>query len=85
MMLVPGRLWRRGTVSRAVGAGLAADAFFAAFVLVESGSWTGAVVVFVVLSLFYGRRVARRMDSIWPAAKGMNGADRGRGARHPQR
>lgn len=29
-----------------------------------------------MLSLFYGTRVARRMDRIWPAAKDMNRADR---------
>ncbi|MEV5876242.1 hypothetical protein AB0L75_18810 [Streptomyces sp. NPDC052101] len=76
MILVPGWMWRLGSVSRGVGAGLAAGVFFGAFVLVEAGSWAGAVVVFVVLSLFYGIRVARRMEGIWPAAMGMSGADR---------
>ncbi|MGW0764260.1 hypothetical protein [Streptomyces sp. NPDC002676] len=76
MILVPGRMWQRGSVSRAVGAGLAAGVFFGAFVLLEAKSWVAAVVVFVVLSLFYGTRVARRMNRIWPAAKGMNRADR---------
>ncbi|MGY6018348.1 hypothetical protein [Streptomyces spinosirectus] len=76
MILVPGWLWQRGSMSRAVGAGLAAGVFFGAFVLVEAQSWVGAVVVFVVLSLFYGARVPRRMDRVWPAAKGMNRADR---------
>ncbi|WP_189948470.1 hypothetical protein [Streptomyces alanosinicus] len=63
-------------MSRAVGAGLAAGVFFGAFVLVEANSWAAAGVVFVVLSLFYGTRVPRRMDRIWPAAKDMNRADR---------
>ncbi|MEU0008722.1 hypothetical protein ABZ079_31830 [Streptomyces sp. NPDC006314] len=76
MILVPGPLWQRGPVSRALGAGLAAGVFFGAFVLVESGSWLGAVVVLVVLSLLYGTRVARRMGRAWPAAKHMNAADR---------
>ncbi|MGW7527647.1 hypothetical protein [Streptomyces sp. NPDC054783] len=76
MILVPGWMWRLGPVSRAVGAGLAAGVFFGAFVLVEAGSWAGAAVVFVVLSLFHGTRVARRMERAWPAARGMSGADR---------
>jgi hypothetical protein len=63
-------------VSRALGAGLAAGVFFGAFVLVESGSGAGALVVFVVLSLFYGIRVARRMGRLWPAARHLNAADR---------
>ncbi|AOR37367.1 hypothetical protein BFF78_27985 [Streptomyces fodineus] len=76
MILVPGWMWRRGPASRAVGAGLAAGVFFGAFAVVEAKSWAGAVVVFVVLSLFYGTRVARRMGRIWPAAEGMNRTDR---------
>ncbi|MDF3297501.1 hypothetical protein [Streptomyces tropicalis] len=76
MILVPGWMWQRGPVSRAVGVGLAAGFFFGAFVLVEAMSWVAAAVVFVVLGLLYGIRVARRMARIWPAAKDMNGVDR---------
>ncbi|MFD5426248.1 hypothetical protein [Streptomyces sp. NPDC127084] len=76
MILVPGWMWQRGPAARAVGAGLGAGAFFAAFVLIEAQSWPGAAVVFVVLSLFFGFRVARRMDRLWPAAKDMEPADR---------
>ncbi|MEU8472882.1 hypothetical protein AB0F30_34245 [Streptomyces sp. NPDC029006] len=47
--------------------------FSAAFLLAEAGSWPGAAVVLVVLSLFYCIRVARRMHRLRP----------GRGARHP--
>ncbi|MFJ3795236.1 hypothetical protein ACIPSJ_03000 [Streptomyces sp. NPDC090088] len=76
MVLVPGLLWRRGAVSRGVGAGLAAGVFLGAFVLVESGSWAGALVVLVVLSVFYGIRVARRMDRLWPAGRALDDAGR---------
>ncbi|WP_338676659.1 hypothetical protein V1460_29600 [Streptomyces sp. SCSIO 30461] len=76
MILVPGWMWQRGPAARAVGVGLGVGVFFAAFVFIESQSWPGAAVVFVVLSLFYGRRVARRMDRLWPEAKGMEPADR---------
>ncbi|MFJ9709860.1 hypothetical protein [Streptomyces sp. NPDC101234] len=76
MVLVPGRLWRWGPVGRAAGAGLGAGVLFGAFVLVESAAWAGAVVVFVVLGVYYGIRVARRMDRLRPAARDMKGADR---------
>ncbi|MEV6837798.1 hypothetical protein AB0N17_25370 [Streptomyces sp. NPDC051133] len=61
---------------RAVGTGLPAGVFFAAFVLVESGSWPGAAVVFLVLSPLHGIRTARRMGRVWPEAGDMAAADR---------
>ncbi|MFF9087524.1 hypothetical protein ACF1BE_14085 [Streptomyces sp. NPDC014991] len=61
---------------RGVGAGLGAGVLSAAFVLVEAGSWPGAVVVLVVLGLFYGIRVARRMSGLWPEAARLSGAER---------
>ncbi|MFB0614384.1 hypothetical protein [Streptomyces sp. AGS-58] len=76
MILVPGWLWQRGPVGRGVGAGLGVGVCCAAFVLVEAGSWPGAAVVLVVLSLFYGIRVARRMGRLWPEAGRLSGADR---------
>lgn len=69
-------MWKRGAVSRGACAGFATGVFFGAFVLVEARSWAGTVVVFVALSLFYGARVARRMERAWPGAKGLSGADR---------
>ncbi|MEU1011248.1 hypothetical protein [Streptomyces sp. NPDC005890] len=76
MILVPGWLWQRGTVGRGVGAGLATGVFFGAFVLVESGAWAGAMVVLVVLGLFYAIRVPRRMSRLWPEAEDLSRADR---------
>ncbi|MGW5464360.1 hypothetical protein [Streptomyces sp. NPDC003996] len=76
MILVPGRLWQGSPVRRALGTGLPAGAFFAAFVLVESGSWVGAAVVFLILSPFHGIRSARRMGRAWPGARDWNAADR---------
>ncbi|MFI9808506.1 hypothetical protein ACIHEJ_29755 [Streptomyces sp. NPDC052301] len=61
---------------RALGTGLPAGVFFAAFVLVESGSWPGAAVVLLVLSPFHGIRTARRMGRAWPGARDMDAADR---------
>lgn len=61
---------------RALGTGLPAGAFFGAFVLLESGSWVGAAVVFVILSPLHGIRSARRMGRAWPGARDMSAADR---------
>ena len=76
MILVPGWMWRRGPVGRGAGAGLAAGVFRGAFALLEPGSWPGAVVVLVVLSLFSGIRVTRRTGRLWPEARSLSGADR---------
>jgi hypothetical protein len=48
----------------------------AALAFAESGLMLGAVVTFVVISIFYGIVVARRMSQFWPAAKDLSGADR---------
>lgn len=76
MILVPGGLWQRGAVGRGVAAGLAAGVFSGVLVLLESGAWAGALAAFVVLSLFYGIRVARRMHRLWPEAGELGRADR---------
>ncbi|MEV8047237.1 hypothetical protein AB0P02_25860 [Streptomyces griseoluteus] len=61
---------------RALGAGLAAGVFFGLFVLVESGAWAAAVVVFLVLTPLHGVRVARRMSRVWPTGADLDPADR---------
>ncbi|MEU9443570.1 hypothetical protein AB0D42_22210 [Streptomyces sp. NPDC048304] len=76
MILVPGRLWQQSPVRRVLGIGLPAGVFFAAFVLVESGSWPGAAVVFLVLSPLHGIRSARRMGRAWPGAADLDPAAR---------
>ncbi len=61
---------------RAVSIGLPVGIALGALVLAESGSWPGAAVVVLVLSPFYGIRVARRMSRAWPEAKDLDPADR---------
>lgn len=67
MLLVPGWVWRGGSVYRAVCAGVPVGIFLAALVFAESGVMLGALVVFVVISIFTGVSVARRMGRAWPA------------------
>jgi hypothetical protein len=48
--------------------GVPVGIFLAALVFAESGVWLGALVAFVVLGIFNGIRMARRMAKAWPAA-----------------
>jgi hypothetical protein len=48
--------------------GLPVGIFLAALVFAESGVWLGALVAFVVLSIFNGIMMVRRMAKAWPAA-----------------
>lgn len=68
MLLVPAWAWRGGPVYRAVCLGVPVGIFLAALVFAESGVWLGALVAFVVLGIFNGIRMARRMAKAWPAA-----------------
>jgi hypothetical protein len=56
--------------------GVPVGIFLAALVFAESGVPLGAVVVFVVISVFNGIMVARRMGRAWPAANDLSPADR---------
>jgi hypothetical protein len=76
MFLVPAWAWRGGAAARAVCVGVPVGVFLAALAFAESGLMLGAVVTFVVISIFYGIVVARRMSQFWPAAKDLSGADR---------
>lgn len=69
-------VWQAGPVRRALGAGLAAGVFFAAFVLIESASWVAAAAVVVVLTPLYGIRTARRLGRAWPGARELAPDDR---------
>jgi hypothetical protein len=76
MFLVPAWAWRGGAAARAVCVGVPVGVFLAALVFAESGLMLGAVVTFVVISVFYGILMARRMSQFWPAAKDLSGGDR---------
>ncbi|MCS0604372.1 hypothetical protein NX794_24620 [Streptomyces sp. LP11] len=85
MILVPGWVWQGGPLRRALGTGLPAGVFFGAFVLVESGSWAGAAVVFVILGPCHGIRSARRMRKAWPGAGELDAGGRAAAVRATRR
>jgi len=76
MLVIPAWVWRGGAVYRAACVGVPVGIFFAALVFAESGMWLGALVAFVVLSIFNGIMTARRMAKAWPAAVDLSPGER---------
>jgi hypothetical protein len=76
VVVVPAWVWRYGPVLRGVTLGLIAGIFLSALSFADSGIWLSAVVVFAILTPFYGVLLARRMRRYWPQAKELTGAQR---------
>jgi len=76
VVTVPASVWRGGSVSRALTAGVCVGAFFGALALLDSGILPVAAIVFVILGPCYGIWMARRMARYWPGAKELTGAER---------
>lgn len=74
--MIPGWVWERKPVGRALGVGVPTGLFAGAFALIESGAWPIAAVVFLVLTGFYGPMTARRMSKAWPGAQELSRAGR---------
>ena len=58
--------------------GLGVGGFLAALAWLDSGILLGGLIVFVVLSVFYGVWMVRRMSRHWPGAKQLSGSERKR-------
>ncbi|MFF4544681.1 hypothetical protein [Streptomyces sp. NPDC001435] len=76
MAVIPGWVWERKPVGRALGVGVPTGLFAGAFALIESGAWPIAAVVFLVLAVFYGPMMARRMSRAWPGTEELSRAER---------
>jgi len=76
VIAVPAWLWRTGALSRASIIGAGTGIVLGALVFAESGSAPGAAVAGVVLAVFCGIAVSRRMARFWPGAKDLGDADR---------
>ncbi|MFE0510547.1 hypothetical protein [Streptomyces sp. NPDC058964] len=76
MAVIPGWVWRRKPVSRALSIGLPTGLLAGAFALVESGAWPSGLIVFLAVSAVYGPVMARRMGRAWPGAGELDPADR---------
>lgn len=70
MVTVPAFVWRYEPASRGLILGLVVGAFLGALAWLDSGILLGGLIVFVVLGLFYGGWMTRRMLLVelfwWP-------------------
>jgi hypothetical protein len=88
VVTVPALAWRGSAVYRGVTVGLPVGVLLGALAWLDSGMLLAGVIVFVILSTFYGIWMGRRMARFWPDAKLLSGDDRvtvARTARHGER
>ena len=85
MVTVPAFVWRYGPLLRGVILGVAAGVFFGALAWLDSGFLMIGLIVFVMLCVFYGVWMSRRMARQWPTAKQLSGPQRERVARAARR
>ena len=76
MLTVPALVWRGGFLSRAVLIGGGVGLGLGILAWIDSGFLLAGVAVLVIVGLFYGIWMARRMARFWPAAGQLSGADR---------
>jgi hypothetical protein len=81
MVTVPAFAWRYGPILRGVVVGVGVGAFLGALAWLDAGLVLAGLVVFVMLSLFYGWWMSRRMTRYWPSAGHLVGSERERVAR----
>ena len=81
MVTVPAFVWRYGPFLRGVILGVAAGAFSGALAWLDSGFVVTGLIVFVILCVFYGLWMSRRMARYWPTAKKLTGPEREQVAR----
>ncbi|MGW4096069.1 hypothetical protein [Mycobacterium sp. NPDC004974] len=76
MVTVPAFVWRSGFVGRAMIIGAGVGAVVGVLAWLDSGFWVSGVLVFVIVGVFYGIGMARRMARYWPMSKELAGTDR---------
>jgi hypothetical protein len=78
MVTVPGFVWRYGPIVRGLILGLTIGGVLGVLAWLDSGFVVIGLIVFVILSVFYGGWMARRMTRLWPSARQLSGAERER-------
>lgn len=76
MVTVPAFVWRGGFFRRAVTIGPPVGIALGALAWIDSGFLLSGVVVTVVMGVFYGIWMPRRMARYWPGAKQLSGEER---------
>jgi ABC-type glycerol-3-phosphate transport system permease component len=88
MLTVPAFVWRYGPIPRGLILGLGIGALLGVLAWLDSGFLLIGLIVLVILGLFYGVWMSRRMSQHWPSAKQLSGPQReqvARAAREGQR
>jgi hypothetical protein len=76
VVTVPAFVWRGGSVLRGLTVGVGVGFFLGALAWLDSGMLLAGVIVFVILTAFYGSWMGRRMVRHWPGAKELRGDER---------
>lgn len=85
MVTVPAWVWRFGPWARGLILGVSVGGFLGALAWIDSGFLFVGITAFVVLFVFYGGWMARRMTRHWPGAAQLTAPERERvanAARH---
>ncbi|MGV0644900.1 hypothetical protein ABQE44_16040 [Mycolicibacterium sp. XJ2546] len=73
---MPAFAWRGGFVRRALTIGPAVGVVLGVLAWLDSGLVFAGVCVLVIVGVFYGVWMARRMKRYWPGAEGLSAAER---------
>jgi hypothetical protein len=76
MVTIPAFVWRGGFVSRTLIVGGAVGFCLGVLAWIDSGFLLAGAIVLVVVGLFYGIWMARRMVRYWPGSKQLDGDQR---------
>jgi hypothetical protein len=76
MVTVPAFVWRGGFFRRALTVGGAVGIALGAMAWLDSGFLLSGVIVLVIIGVFYGIWMPRRMTRYWPGANQLVGDDR---------
>lgn len=76
MVTVPAIVWRGGFLSRVLIIGGSVGVVLGALAWIDSGFLLGGVLVLVIVGLFYGIWMPRRMARYWPGATQLTGDER---------
>jgi uncharacterized membrane protein len=76
VVTVPAFVWRGGFLRRALIVGGAVGVALGAMSWLDSGFLLSGIIVFVVIGVFFGIWIPRRMARYWPGAKQLGGDER---------
>jgi O-antigen/teichoic acid export membrane protein len=76
MVTVPAFVWRGGFFRRGLIIGGTVGVSLAVMSWLDSGLWLSGVIVLVIMGVFYGIWMPRRMARFWPGANQLSGEDR---------